>query len=305
MAKFLANRDGGSLNEQGIYQHVDKLFSGEVITGFQVTQQASPTIGIKVNLDSAGAASAMIPSGDLYPYMVFMDAAENITLATADGSNPRIDLIVAYVDVSVVDDTNPNNPGAFLIDNVTGTPSGSPAVPNNAAIQAVIGASNPYIILARVAVAAGATTITNANVTDVRSLVQSPSSNPYKFSVRRVAAATTGNNAFAKVVWDTEDFDTNGNFATGTYTAPTDGFYQFSAYINVISGSVNIISLYKNGSEFRRGDQANHAAGLGLSVELQLVAGNTIDIYAFGNAANSLDVTAGLNYFTGFRISQT
>lgn len=172
MAKYCSFRNGGQTDEQGISQFIDKLFPGEVITGFQVTQQDTPNIGIKVTLDSGGAASAMIPSGDLYPYMVFMDAVENISLATPDGSNPRIDLIVGYVDLSVVDDTNPNNPGAFLIDNVTGTPSGSPAVPNAAAIQAVIGASNPYVIFARVAVAAGASTITNANVTDVRDIAQ-------------------------------------------------------------------------------------------------------------------------------------
>jgi hypothetical protein len=130
-------------------------------------------------------------------------------------------------------------------------------------------------------------------------------SNPYKFSVRRAAAATTGNNTFAKVVWDTEDYDTNNNFATGTYTAPINGFYHFDACINVIAGTTNIISLYKNGSEFRRGNQISTPGGILVSTKIQLTAGDTVDIYAFGNASNTIDVTAGLNNFTGYLVSKT
>lgn len=283
-----------------------------MITGFQVTQQASPTIGVQVTLDSAGAASAMIPSGDLYPYMVFMDAAENITLATADGSNPRIDLIVAYVDLSVVDDTNPNNPGAFLIDNVTGTPSGSPAVPNNAAIQAVIGASNPYIILARVAVAAGATTITNANITDVRSLVITPSYNPYKFRVYKTSAQTLGNDSWDKILFNVEDYDTNGNFDSTTnyrYTVPVDGFYHFAARLSAASTTQLMIAIYKNGSRLERGDhqlKGSGVSGVTYTDTLQAVAGDYFEIYgrSTGGGAMELAATDTVTYFTGFLVSR-
>lgn len=171
MARFGSFRDGGKTDEVGISQYLDKLFPGEVITGFNATQMDTPGMGVEVQI-----GSAFIPSGDNYPYVVFMDAAENVTLATADGSNPRIDLIVAYVDLTVVDNTSPNNPNMLVLENITGTPSGSPSIPNTAAIQAVIGASNPYIILAQVAVAAAATTITNVNVTDRRTFAQVDSS---------------------------------------------------------------------------------------------------------------------------------
>lgn len=107
------------------------------------------------------------------------------------------------------------------------------------------------------------------------------------------------------MLWDTEAFDTNNNFATGTYTVPVNGFYQFNACINVITGSVNLISLYKNGSEFRRGGQLSSAGGISLSVLTQLTTGNTVEIYTYGNAANTIDVTAGLNFFTGHLVSAT
>lgn len=147
--------------------------------------------------------------------------------------------------------------------------------------------------------------ITDGKIVGIDKSNLTTDSNPYKFSVSRAAAAATGSGAFAKIVWDTEAFDTNSNFATGTYTAPVAGFYQFNAYINVIAGTTNIISLYKNGAEFRRGGQISTAGGISVSVLVELAATNTVDIYAFGNAANSLDVTAGLNYFTGCLISRT
>jgi hypothetical protein len=136
-----------------------------VITGLNVTQQDTPALGVKV-----AAGDAFIAASGGYPYMVWSDASQNISLSTADGSNPRIDVIVAYVDLTVVSSASSNNPNAWVLAKVDGTPAGSPSAPNNAAIQSAIGASNPYIILAQVAVAAGATTITNSNITDVRVL---------------------------------------------------------------------------------------------------------------------------------------
>jgi hypothetical protein len=161
----------------------------------------------------------MIPSGDDYPYLGFSDGNLNVALATADGSNPRIDLIVAYVDLAEVDDTNPNNPDAFVIDNVSGTPSGSPAVPNNAAIEAVIGVGNPYIILARVAVGAGVTTITNANVTDVRVLTTVPAGRAVTASIAP-GAVTTAKVAVGTIVETVSS--TNRTATSTTYASMTD-----------------------------------------------------------------------------------
>lgn len=165
MSRFLSFRDGGKTDEEGISRYVSKLFGGEVITGLQVTQQSPVALGVAVS-----AGDVMVPSGNDYPYIGWNDASLNITINTADGSNPRYDLIVAYVDLSVVDSTNPNNPGAFEITNVTGTPAGSPVEPNNAAIEAVIGGGNPYVILARVTVGTGVTSITNSNIQDRRTM---------------------------------------------------------------------------------------------------------------------------------------
>lgn len=167
MARYVSFRDGGKTDENGIARPFQDLFNGEVKTGFVVAQQGTPAMGIQI-----GIGSAFIPSGNNYPYHVFSDAAENLTLNTADGSNPRYDMILAYVDLATVSSTNPNNPNALKYTKATGTPAGSPSEPNAAAMQSAVGSGNPYIILARVTVAAGASTITNANVVDRRTMAK-------------------------------------------------------------------------------------------------------------------------------------
>lgn len=166
MAKFLQFRDGGATDEKGISTHLYGFFDGEVINGLAVTQD-SP-LGMSVNVSQG---RCMIDSEDDYPYLGFTDDDETVTIATADGSNPRIDAIVAYVDLAIVDDTDPNNPDAFDIVAVAGTPAGSPNAPNDAAIESAIGGGNPFIRLAHVTVGTGVTTITTGNVSDQRVMV--------------------------------------------------------------------------------------------------------------------------------------
>lgn len=169
MAKFLQYRDGGKTDEKGISTHLYGVFQGQVSNGLAVTQN-SP-LGMSV-LVSKGRC--MIDSADDYPYLGFTDANEVVTITAADGSNPRIDAIVAYVDLSVVDSTNANNPGAFEIVAVAGTPAGAPNAPNDAAVSTAIGLGNPFIRLAHVTVGTGATTITTGNVSDQRVFVGLP-----------------------------------------------------------------------------------------------------------------------------------
>ena len=278
MAKFLQYRDGGKTDEKGISTHLAGLFTGEVINGMAVTQN-SP-LGMSV-LVSEGRV--MIDSGSDYPYLGFTDANEVVTITTADGSNPRIDAIVAYIDLSVVDSTNANNPGAFKIVAVAGTPAGSPSAPNNSAISTAIGSGNPFIRLANVTVGTGVTTITTGNVSDQRvmanvadGLVDTNSlateavetakikdgavtpvkwTNPYKFSVYLPSNQALSSSTWTKAHLSSENFDSNSNFDSTTnyrYTVPVSGFYFINAQIGIGSSGTNAIAntgaIYKNGS---------------------------------------------------------
>jgi hypothetical protein len=114
-----------------------------------------------------------------YPYL--KDALETKTIAAADPTNPRRDLVCAVVTDSVyaVDGT-PNTQNIRVL---TGTPAGSPVDP------AIPGTWSAYQLLARVAVAANATSILNANITDLRTFCMP---RPRAISTTLVGPPTTG-----------------------------------------------------------------------------------------------------------------
>jgi hypothetical protein len=97
-------------------------------------------------------------------YMSYNDASTALTITTANASNPRIDLVCITVQDAYY--TGSLNTVTFNV--VAGTPAGSPVAPATPANS---------IVLARVAVGAGVTTISNANITDTRVLSTSPIAN--------------------------------------------------------------------------------------------------------------------------------
>lgn len=166
MGLFLSNRDGGKTDELGHIYALKHIFSGDIISGFVTTQSGTPALSVDV-----GEGVALVTDGDK-KFEIWSDATETLAITTPNVSNPRIDLVVGYVDLDeAVQNTDPNNEDIFKLAVVAGTPAGSPSVPSSGQIQSAIGASNPYIIIAQVAVGAGVTTITNGNLTDRRSMV--------------------------------------------------------------------------------------------------------------------------------------
>jgi len=171
MAIYLSNRDGqGALpsltNEEGHFRFQTKTWAGNILRGSGNE--------LAVTQNSPLGMSVLIGTGDFkidtsgYAYTGWLDAAQAVTITTANPSNPRIDAIVLYVDKSQNTNNTSNNPGIVKAVAVAGTPAGSPVAPDNTAITTAIGAANPYIRLANVAVGTGVTQITNANITSTR-----------------------------------------------------------------------------------------------------------------------------------------
>lgn len=94
------------------------------------------------------------------PYLITLDATANVNVLStpADPTNPRNDLIIAQQSDTFYGD----GVSTWVIRQVVGTPSGSPADP-------AVSGSADYLPLARVRVNASATTITGAVITDLRS----------------------------------------------------------------------------------------------------------------------------------------
>lgn len=172
MALGVQNYNGGTTDEYGTLLAVDRQMQSGVVEGLLVAANATPNMTVYVQPGSGLIPTGTYPSS--YNYRFHIDTASpgaSVTIGTAAAS-ARIDYIVAYVDKSVAGSTagaNVNNTNAVLkLADVQGTPAGSPSVPTLAQIQSTIGASNPYIILAQIAVGASVSTITSTNITDLR-----------------------------------------------------------------------------------------------------------------------------------------
>lgn len=150
--------------------------------------------------------------------------------------------------------------------------------------------------------------IVDANVTPAKR------TEPYKFSVHR-AAAHTSSNSFTLVQFDTKLYDTSSNVDVvtnkGRFTAPVSGFYHFSALVgNPSNGGVPIhTKLYKNGSSIKVGSYPgaapSGAAFSGVSGDLQLIAGDYVEVYFLGVNGAAMTTGSDACYFDGHLISIT
>lgn len=124
-------------------------------TDLKVTQRGA---GANMSVDVAEGSCYVMGTESNYQGLYHCDnqGVTNVVITASDPTNPRRDMIVARIrdseyGVAVTDE--------FTIEAIAGTPAGSPADPTIPA---------NCIVLARVAVAAAASSITNANITDLR-----------------------------------------------------------------------------------------------------------------------------------------
>lgn len=174
MAEYVGLHDNGKSSVQGFMDLFSKLFSSGAAksaasTYWQVTQRGA---GANMSVDVAAGKGLIADTNFSYP--CWSDATKNVTVTTSNPSNPRIDVVVAYVDHAVPTTSVTNNTGALKFKVVAGTAAASPTAPSAGTIQTSVGSGNPWIYLAQIAVAAAATTIVNANITDLRDDVAIP-----------------------------------------------------------------------------------------------------------------------------------
>ena len=122
-------------------------------TDLAVTQAASP--GMSVLVGSGYANIVGTTQANMGSYIAYNDASATLTVTTSNPSNPRIDIVVIQINDAYY--TGSLNSVSFSV--IAGTPAVSPVAPTQPANT---------ILLATIAVAAGATQILNANITDNR-----------------------------------------------------------------------------------------------------------------------------------------
>ena len=135
------------------------------------------------------------------------------------------------------------------------------------------------------------------------------------FSAYQSSAQSITGSTFTKVQFQTKSsaglaWDTNNNYDNVTnyrFTPTVAGYYQINSVINFPqTNGTNLLSIYKNGTEYKRGVQsflvATTGGGmLGLNVSgLVYCNGSTdyIEIFAYIGATQTL-VASTLTYFDG------
>lgn len=169
---------GGAIDAEGFLKWMLHLYKPGYTKALNVTQRgAGANMSVDVNVDSSSYGGALLATTAGVPYFGYTNAVMNATVNTADPTNPRRDIVVAFIDISLITVGTTNNLGAFKVKVVAGTAAASPTDPSAATIQSSVGAGNPYIQLARVALTAALGSVTNAIITDLRT--PAASSMPY------------------------------------------------------------------------------------------------------------------------------
>ena len=115
-----------------------------------------------------------------------------------------------------------------------------------------------------------------------------------------------------KVTFGTENFDTDNNFASSTFTPTVEGYYQLNSTVRMDGGTSGtgevMIVLYKNGSEYSRGtNESGTEQGANFySMQVSDIAyanGTTdyFEVYVQQTSGASRNTTAGstISYFSG------
>jgi hypothetical protein len=131
---------------------------GTVLATDLTVSQRSAGANMSVDVTSGRAFIQGTSISNQGNYLVRSDAVTNVGIAAASSSNPRIDLIVARVFDKQADG---GSSYSWTLQSVTGTPAASPVAPS---------VPPSSLLLAQVAVATSAASITNANITDKRTL---------------------------------------------------------------------------------------------------------------------------------------
>jgi hypothetical protein len=223
--------------------------------------QNSPA-GMSVRIASGWAAIVGTTTTNMGVYTVFNDATTVATITAADLTNPRIDLVCVTVRDAFY--SGANNDVIFNV--VAGTPAGSPVAPATPANS---------IALATVAVAANASTIVTADITDARVLVTTNIPETGDISSVTAGAGLTG----------------GGSSGAVTLAA--------SVATNSQSGTTYTLALADNGKLVTLANASPVAVTIPLNSSVALPVGAVIMMSAFGAGAVTISGAGGVTVVSG------
>ena len=126
------------------------------------------------------------------------------------------------------------------------------------------------------------------------------SGNMPAFSARAATTQSLPNAVYTKVTLGTEEFDTNSNFASSTFTPTVEGYYIITGSVVVQSAASAVIAaIYKNGSSVAEGTALPASGIFSATATTSLVVycnGSTdyIDLYAYQGSGGSVTIGSGI-----------
>lgn len=181
-----------------------------------VTQNGTPNMS--VNVAAGGAFIRGTQSTVQGAYHLANDASVNVAISAADATNPRRDLVIAQVRDAYYSGSTKD----ARITVVTGTPAASPSDPS-------LSSYPNALVLARVAVAATVTSITTANITDLRTYARNAWNSPW--GVVGYASTTSSSSGTTSA--------TDWSGLSVTWTAVSGRVYRTTAFGMVTSNNAS------------------------------------------------------------------
>ena len=119
------------------------------------------------------------------------------------------------------------------------------------------------------------------------------------FSAYQSVAQTLSTSTFTKITFTTEEFDTNNNFASSTFTPNVAGYYQVNSGVAAGATVCNVIvSVYKNGTQYKQSPTGATQGG-NQAICLVFCNGSTdyIEIYASFSIGQNTFASSANTYF--------
>lgn len=165
MSKKVFNMQGG-LHSAAAYSAFENRAWGSCVAN-AASFVVAPGTGMGLTISTG---DGLISVDNFNARRIQVTTTETVTVPASSASFNRIDSVVAYIDTAVTATTaqidNTNDILKFMV--VAGTAAATPLAPTSGAIQAAIGAGNPYMVLYNVTVPQSATNTAGVTLSDQR-----------------------------------------------------------------------------------------------------------------------------------------